>query len=536
LLQKRPVCKLLKSRLLRLVPPLLVTSLFIAPISLALFQIFQGKAPSYVPQPGHLWFVWNLTVYFILAVPLLLYVKYRPDNLILRLSRRLSPYGWLFLLPGVLTLTTWFLEPYITLDMFAIHFIRFWYGFACFLSGVVLVSLGDHFWQGIRRVCHVALPAALVLYLVRMAGIDFEARLPGLIVRTMESAYGMLAFLGYGSLVFSSPSRLFMVVNRGVFAVYIIHLPLQQAIAFFLFRLELNAWLAFALHLFATLSISALIYMFVLRPMRWLHPFFGIAPLKPDPSHASNEAETTPLRSPWPVAVGRFATLYVVSPLLVLVTMIGLVALAIYQSRVTDDLIQAHFQREIVSRSPEENRAVAEGLVTPLKKLIEAGDAGRAKDLAREIQVIMAALESHGQLEAKRSPQPTGETNEAGSGLAPIWERFHREIASRSPEENRALAEGLLVPLTEAMQAGNAGRAKNLSLEIRMIMEALDTQDGNHQPSEDPTLGNGQQELEEKNVEAGGRPKGAKSEKRASNHPTAGPTQSDVGRGKRLVS
>jgi peptidoglycan/LPS O-acetylase OafA/YrhL len=126
-----------------------------------------------------------------------------------------------------------------------------------------------------------------VLYLLRMAEVDFGGSLPVSIVRTMESAYGMPAFLGYGSLAFSRPSRIFAVLNRGVFAMYIIHLPVQQMVAYYLFPLELSAWPAFLLHLSATLSISALIYACVLRPVRWLHPFFGIAPLKPEPSPAN---------------------------------------------------------------------------------------------------------------------------------------------------------------------------------------------------------------------------------------------------------
>lgn len=394
LLQNRPVGQLLQSRLMRLVPPLLVTFLCIAPISPALYQVFRGENPHYAPQPGHLWFVWNLVVYFVLGVPLLFYLKHRPDNPVVRLLRLLSPYGWLLILPAVLTLTTWFLEPHITPDTFATHFIRFWYGFACFLCGALLVSLGDHFWQGIRRVCHVALPAALALYLMRMAGVDFGARLPELIVRTMESAYGMLAFLGYGSLAFSRPSRLFSVINRSVFAVYIVHLPVQQAVAFFLFRLELNAWLAFALHLTATLSISALIYTLILLPVRWLHSFFGIAPLKPEPSPGTSATETTPRRRPRPVVVGRFATLYVVSPVFVLLTIGGLVSSAIHPSDVTDDTLE-RFQREIASRSPEENRAEAEALMEALKEAEEAGLEDRVEILSLEIQMIEDALENN---------------------------------------------------------------------------------------------------------------------------------------------
>jgi hypothetical protein len=282
----------------------------------------------------------------------------------------------------------------------------------------------------------------------------------------------MLAFLGYGSLLFSRPTRLFTLLNRAVFAVYIIHLPVQQAVAFFLFHLDLNAWLAFALHLVATLSISGLIYTFVLRPMHWLHPFVGIAPVKPEPSRVSSAAETPPSHGPWPVTWGRFATLYVVSPLVVFVTAVGLVVSAVFLD--TEDTTQTRFQRELASRSYEENLAVAEGLIVPLEEMMEVGNAGRAKDLSLEITMIMQALENQSEANADQSRQEKREGKEAGPGGKRPVERLHREIASRSREENRAVAQGLIVALKTALQAGNAGRARDLSREIQMILEALE--------------------------------------------------------------
>ena len=364
LLQNRKVGSLLKSRLLRLVPPLLFTALFIAPISSALYQSFNGNIPGYMPNPGHLWFVWNLAVYFVVGAPVLVYLKNRRDNLVVRALRSLSPYGWLLALPAFLTLTTYILEPHVSAKMFGAHVYRFWNGFACFLAGATLVSLGDCFWRGIPRVCHAALPAALILYLLRMNGVDFEGRLPTVALRTMESAYGMLAFLGYGAILFSKPSRLFTVLNRSVFAVYIIHLPVQQAVAYFLFRLDMNAWVALALHLIATLAFSALIYALVLRPLRWLHPFFGIAPLKSEPPEAADAARTPPLPS-WPVKAGRFATLYIASPILVLAMAATLIFSALTMSRDSE-------REQLPERSSTETASTA----ASYKSLIEAAESG----------------------------------------------------------------------------------------------------------------------------------------------------------------
>ncbi len=349
LLQDRSVGNLLKSRLLRLVPPLLFTFFFIAPLSSVLFQVAYAESPTYAPTPGHLWFVWNMVVYFVFASPLLIYLKRRPDRLFLRALNRMSPWGWLVFLPAGLMLTTYFLEPHITSDLFGVHFIRFWYGFICFLFGIVLISQGDVFWRGIRRICHVALPAALGLYLARLAGVSIGGEFGASTMRTMESAYAMLAALGYASLCFARPSALFSTFNSAIFGVYIIHLPVQQFVALFLFRLDFNTWVIFALHLVLTLLLSTLVYALIHRTMRWLHPFIGIAPLKPDPALANCGVKNEHPRQPWPVMAFRFAILYAATPALVLGTLFVMIYTTTIQSRdsVETSLREAVFQGDI---------------------------------------------------------------------------------------------------------------------------------------------------------------------------------------------
>ncbi|MEM9281768.1 MAG: acyltransferase family protein [Verrucomicrobiota bacterium] len=330
LLQNRSVGTLLKSRLMRLVPPLLFASFLVVPISGALFEAFNGREPRYIPNPGHLWFVWNLAVYFVFSVPLLLLLKRHPENWLIQGLSKLSPYGWLAILPAFLFIITRLLEPQINTESFATHFMRFWYGFGCFLSGAVLVSLGDTFWQGLRRVGHVALPIMIGLYLARQFDVDFGDETIQLVALSLESSSGVLAFLGYGSLLFSNPSPWFNRLNRSVFAVYIVHLPVQQAVAFFLFRLDLPAGWVFLLHTLLTLGLSYLIYAILLRPAGWLHPFFGIAPIKAKPG-AESDQQTTPSKPSGAKRVGQILTLYVVTPLLVLATSGLLIASALTQ-------------------------------------------------------------------------------------------------------------------------------------------------------------------------------------------------------------
>jgi hypothetical protein len=387
LLPSRSAGQLLKSRLLRLIPPLLMTMVCVYPISLALFMAFAGDAVAYVPSPGHLWFVWNLGVYFILAYPLLRWFKARPNGRFLRLLDKVSPWGWLVLLPAFLLLVTWFLEPYIDAESFPTHFIRFSYGFACFVSGLVLVSLGDAFWRGIRRVCHVALLVTFAIYLARMFEVDFGGRFSSL-----------LAFLGYGSLLLDRPSKVFSLLNRSVLAVYIIHMPLQQLVAMGLFPLKLGAWPTFALHSLGTLAACGLVYALILRPIPWLHPWFGIPALKKKAPVADEGGEATPSRPPWIVRAARFTTLYLISPLMVLITVGVLIAAVFFGDTWSDPEGQrARFEAETAARSVEENRAEIQSLRRQMKEAKQEGKEAQAKFLAFEIGVIQEALKERGE-------------------------------------------------------------------------------------------------------------------------------------------
>jgi hypothetical protein len=81
------------------------------------------------------------------------------------------------------------------------------------------------------------------------------------------------------------------------------------------------------------------------------------------------------------------------------------------------------------------------------------------------------------------------QSTDSNLALKTTIERFEREIASRSLEENRAEAAALQIALTEAEDAGIEGRIEILSLELQMIQEALETRDGAHDPGANRNAG-----------------------------------------------
>ncbi len=294
-LRRRSVGETYLDRMMRLVLPLLVVTFIIGPLSPVLYSLFHDRPWRYQPNPGHLWFVQNLITYTVLALPLICWVKKRPENILIRGLRATLPVSLFLVLAVPLVVETLVFDT----KLFAFFPFRPVYGFICYLVGFLLLSTGDKFWSSIRRSCHIALPIAAALYLVRKEFIDIDWLPTGPATTAVESAMWMLAFIGYGSLFLRRPLPIFAYLNSAVFPIYIIHMLAQQSVALLIYPWQLPAGLTFLLHIVLTLGLCLAVYHFIIRPVRWLHPFLGI-------SRAGESQKAT-----------RIALAYVIAPLIV---------------------------------------------------------------------------------------------------------------------------------------------------------------------------------------------------------------------------
>ncbi len=354
ILGRRTIKEVLVDRMMRLVPPLVFGSLVFCPAYVALQAVYLEKAPTFEFTPGHLWFVWSLVTYAILLLPLILYFKRRPDNLITRALRATFPFGLLVFLPLPLVLETVLSEPW----EFAFFPVRFWYGLLCYASGFLLVSVGDKFWASLTKVCHVALPLAFLLYLGRTGYLEWEALQANHWTTAFESGMWMLVFLGYGALFLNRPTKAFAYLNKAVFPIYIIHMVVQQGVALVIFPWGLAPSATFFLHVLFTLALCCLVYEFVIRRARWLYPVMGLKIAK---------AQTNQVFPPKKLARwGRGLTLFVLSPLVVLAQLGILAAVA-----------AGHFLGELTpDAGPSDSlwSAAKNNDVQNLEKFLEAGE------------------------------------------------------------------------------------------------------------------------------------------------------------------
>jgi hypothetical protein len=76
--------------------------------------------------------------------------------------------------------------------------------------------------------------------------------------------------------------------------VYIIHLPVQFTIAYFLLPLPLPAVLKVTVLLTGTVAVSILLYEYVLSRLKWIRPLFGMKLQPARAVHAAPPLAPTP--------------------------------------------------------------------------------------------------------------------------------------------------------------------------------------------------------------------------------------------------
>jgi len=357
-LRRRSVKEVVADRMMRLVPPLAFGSFFFCPAYLALHSISLNQNPTYEPNPGHLWFVWNLVTYSILSIPLILYFKRHPENFVIRTLRATFPFGLLVFLPLPLMLETVLSKPW----EFAFFPIRFWYGLVCYAAGFVLVSTGEKFWNSLTKVCHFALPLAILCYLGRMEYLDWELLRQNHSSTAFESGMWMLALLGYGSLFLNKPTNIFTYLSKAVFPIYVIHMPVQQLLALVVFPWALAPSVTFLLHVVLTLLLCGVLYEFVIRRIGFLYPVMGLKkPKRPcQKSELSLQKDATNL---W----GRRLTLFVLSPVAVL-AQVGILV-AVYAGHLVDETKPDYVPSKSLWTASKNND------VPNIEKFLEKGEA-----------------------------------------------------------------------------------------------------------------------------------------------------------------
>ncbi|MBD3258799.1 acyltransferase family protein [candidate division GN15 bacterium] len=273
-MERRDWKELLKDRTVRILVPFVFGFFVICPMLAYIVLYYYELGMDYVPNAGHLWFLANIFLYVLLLLPLLNYLRHTPDNGFFRFLAGMLRTPWaLFVFAIPVVLEAWLINPQ-PFSRYAGTLHGFLLGLICFFTGFVFVSLKNAFWSSVQQIRWGALTVGFVLFAVRLLVFELEAA-PNYLV-ALESMSWMLAVLGFGSVYLHRPSRTLSYLSTAVYPVYIIHLPVQYALASYIVPLEMSPWAKLVLLLVGTFGICFLIYELFLKRLKWIRPLFGM--------------------------------------------------------------------------------------------------------------------------------------------------------------------------------------------------------------------------------------------------------------------
>lgn len=278
-MQRRTWKELVRERSLRLLVPLAAGFVFVCPLTNIAAQLYYWREVRYEPNVGHLWFLVNLFAYAILMLPLLYWIKARPQCLWLRFCRALAKFPpALLLFAAPVMLEAWWVDPE-RFPVFVFNTHGYAIGAVCFFLGFTFAAIGDRFWKSAETMHFPALVFALGLYVLRVLMREEDLWQPEQTANWLigfESMCWILGWLGMASRYLRAPSLRLNYLNQAVFPVYILHLPVQNAVANFILPTVFPPSVKLALVLIFTLVICFAIYELILRRVAFLRPLFGM--------------------------------------------------------------------------------------------------------------------------------------------------------------------------------------------------------------------------------------------------------------------
>ena len=287
--QERSIGKLFKDRFKRLGIPYVFGVLTFVPLSSIIGARYLypesnsediiGLFFLAITSGGYLWFLVNILIYCILLIPIISFLtnKKRGYKFIRSV---LSKKG------GVLVFSIPFILEGHLLDLVAFNneiaygtkystYVGtnhgFLLGFIWFLTGILLTSQGDNFWNSNLQNIKVHTFIAIPLLINRFIN-DFEV-INKLIA--FESFNFIFLILGLSAKYLNRDSSQLEYYKTAIFPLYIVHLPVQMGVMYLFSDFNIPFLIKFPLVLFLICFLSLTIYHAV-KNFRILRPLFGL--------------------------------------------------------------------------------------------------------------------------------------------------------------------------------------------------------------------------------------------------------------------
>lgn len=288
-------------RLKRLMVPFIFGTLVIVPPQMYYALLFRSAAPdSYLQfygqffslRPpdmpdytgigftwGHLWFILNLFVISLLALPLLLWLKTGfGQRLVSNTAGFLTRGPALFLLALPIPLVAYLL-PEVDGKPFFIYLLLFIYGFALMADARYRDALARNTWPALI----LGVVCAAILMAASISGVEYADVSPQAValffVATFNRWFWLMALLGLGIRYLNADNRVLRYARDAAYPFYILHQTVIVVIGYYVVRSNAGVAVKFLVIAATSLVISIAIYDLVVRRTNLTRFLFGMKSL-----------------------------------------------------------------------------------------------------------------------------------------------------------------------------------------------------------------------------------------------------------------
>lgn len=265
---------------------------------------------------SHLWFLVNLFIYSLVATPLFVYIRNRPDGGVVRAMRSLiragDGWGLLLLVPLPLIAVELLIKPFL-FGVVGQGYESYWY-LVFFLAGYGLLQAGDTYWEVLARSRYRALGmaviATLILFGLRALADSIEPGYGILVINggwvgagdvflnpvtasasvthALNSWAWCMTVFAWGAKYLARPHRWLAYLNQSVYPFYLVHMSLVF-VGLAVVRSWRLWWPVELVMLIVFVFAGCWLVFEVVKRTALTRALFGIKPLvrKPDPSKAA---------------------------------------------------------------------------------------------------------------------------------------------------------------------------------------------------------------------------------------------------------
>jgi len=291
---KRTWQQFFKERTCRLLIPLIFGVLIIVPPQ-TYYQFideFNAYWEIYLNakfESNHLWFIENVYVLSIVAIPLIIFLKSVKSQNFKNFFEEISTYKFGLIMAGSpLIIFTVILKRYYPTDSTSISNLSetFYYSYF-FIAGILLAS-SQIVWVNLKKLrrfhLYIFIISSLAFYVYYFVPSNVVEPYFSLSAR-WDIWYALccllgwcfvLTLLGYGQVYLNKPSVWLKRLNEAIYPFYILHQTIIVIFAYYIIQLELSITSKITLLLFTSFFVIVIIYRFIVYPFKTTRILFGM--------------------------------------------------------------------------------------------------------------------------------------------------------------------------------------------------------------------------------------------------------------------